>query len=322
MNQPLDCIVIGGGAAGLSAALMLGRARRSTLVIDGGRQSNLPAHAIGGLLAQEGTSPAQLYATAHAQLAGYPSVEIRGATVARVEAIGAAGAERFAVELDGGGRETAKRIVVATGTDYVAPELPGLAELWGRSAFHCPFCHGWEVRDRPLALLAGGEHAPVHAQLLRNWSDDLVLLTDGPAGLGEHGAAELAAAGIRVDERPVAELLHAAGADGTPTLRAIRFADGGELAREGILVATAMQPRTALAAQLGVQLDTRGAIVADAYQRTSLDGVFAAGDAGGGMQVAAAYGSGSAAGAWATQSLIAADNGRAFEPPPLPQPAP
>ena len=180
MDVVWDCVIIGGGAAGLSAALVLGRARRRTLLVDAGHQSNLAAHGIGGLLGHDGRSPAELYAMARRELTAYPSVEVRTGEVVSWERVDAG----FTLELADGRSESARRVVLATGMDYRHPALPGLAELWGRSVFHCPFCHGWEVRDQPLAVLASGDLAVQKALLLRGWSDDVVLLTDGPSDLG------------------------------------------------------------------------------------------------------------------------------------------
>ena len=203
MDIVWDCIIVGGGAAGLSAALVLGRARRRTLLVDAGDQSNLAAHGIGGLLGHDGRSPAELYAIGRDELAAYPSVQLRTGEVVAGERV----ADVFELELGDGRRERARRVLLATGMDYRPPSLPGLAELWGRSVFHCPFCHGWEVRDQPLAVLARGDKAVHAALLLRGWSDDVVLLTDGPAGLDDDDRLRLAAAGIPIDERPVAELV-------------------------------------------------------------------------------------------------------------------
>jgi thioredoxin reductase len=314
MNEPWDCIVIGGGAAGLSAALVLGRARRRTLVVDAGRQSNLPAHAIGGLLGQDGTSPAALYAAGQTQLAALPSVELRRGEVVAAERVEQEAtsrpAPRFALTLADGSRELARRLIVATGMDYVPLDLPGVAELWGDSVFHCPFCHGWELSGRPWAVLDGTPHGVERALLARNWSDDVALLTNGPAELGDDDRATLERAGIAIDERPVARVRAADG-----RLAAVVFADGAELARDGVLIGVEMTPRTAVAERLGLTLDGIGAVAVDSFQRSSLDGVFAAGDAGGSMQVAAAIGSGGGAGGFAAMSLVFEDHGRAWPPP-------
>ncbi|KUI21281.1 pyridine nucleotide-disulfide oxidoreductase [Mycobacterium lehmannii] len=301
MDRIWDCVVVGGGAAGLSAALVLGRARRRTLLIDGGAQSNLSAHGIGGLLGHDGRPPAQLYALGRRELSAYPSVEVRTAEVTGGERAD----ELFVLRLDDGKVERARKVVLATGMEYRPPPLPGLAELWGRSAFHCPFCHGWEVRDQPLAVLASGERAVHTALLLRLWSDDVVLLTDGPTELDLAQRERLAAAGVTIDERPVAELVGAAG-----TLEAVVFTDDSWLPRTGILVATTLHQRTSLAEQLGATTGestpvAHNPVHIDAFYRTSADGVFAAGDLVAQMpQVAAAVAAGSAAAAAVVQSLV------------------
>jgi thioredoxin reductase len=218
MSEPWDCIVIGGGAAGLSAALVLGRARKRTLLIDAGAQSNLPAHGIGGLLGHDGRAPAALYALGRGELAVYPSVTVLDGR-ARLAAATAAG---FCITLESGDRSFGRRIVLATGMDYRAPAIGGLAERWGRSAFHCPFCHGWEVRDGRLAVLDADPQTAVHrALLLSNWSDDVVLLTNGRASLGADDRAVLAAAAIEIDEREVAALCGPGD-----SLTSVSFADG------------------------------------------------------------------------------------------------
>jgi len=308
MDNVWDCIIVGGGAAGLSAALVLGRARRRTLLIDAGSQSNLSAHGIGGLLGHDGRSPAELYETGRRELAEYPSVEVRtGEVVAGERSDGG-----LVLQLADGRREHSRRVLLATGMEYRPPELPGLDALWGRSAFHCPFCHGWEMRDQPLAVLARGPRAVQSALLLRGWSDDIVVLTDGPDELEDDDRARLAAAGIEIDERRVAEL---ASDDGE--LDGVVFADGTRLARKGVLVATTLHQRSALAGQLGADPAdptpvAQNAVAVDGFYRTTAAGVFAAGDLTAQMpQVAAAIASGSHAAAAVVQSLMADDYGLA-----------
>src|SRR5215204_4296969 len=220
MDRNWDCIVVGGGAAGLSAALVLGRARRTTLVVDGGRQSNLAAHGIGGLLGHDGR-PADLYAAGREELAAYATVELRAGEIAAGERDEAG----FTLELADGTRERARRVLLATGMEYRYPALPGIAERWGRSVFHCPFCHGWEVREQALGVLDRGAEGARRALLLRSWSDDVTLFADGPAELGAEEAAHLEAAGVAIDERRVAELRGPGG-----SLTGIGFADGTERA--------------------------------------------------------------------------------------------
>ena len=301
MDTKWDCVIVGGGAAGLSAALVLGRARRRTLLIDAGAQSNLAAHGIGGLLGHDGRPPAELYAMGRDELTAYGSVEVRTGEVVSGEAVEGG----FGLELGDGRREMTRRVLLATGMEYQPPQLPGLDALWGRSVFHCPFCHGWEVRDQPLGVLADGERAVHSAVLLRGWSDDIVLLTDGPADLDDDARSRLAAANIAIDERRVAELSSENG-----ELTAVVFADGSRLARRGLLVATTLHQRSPLAEQLGVDVgeptpNAQDPVAVDAMYRTSTPGVFAAGDLSAQMpQVAAAIAGGSLAAVAVVQSLV------------------
>lgn len=322
-----DCIVVGGGAAGLSAALVLGRARRRTLVVDAGEQANLPAHGIGGLLGHDGRPPSELYAMGKRELAGYPAVELREGRVVKVAATtgpmpepgggyaassvdGQPGVREvagplFRFELASGLTGSARRVILTSGMSYRAPKIPGLEELWGDTVFHCPFCHGWEARDRPLAMLGQGDKALHGALMISGWSDDVVLLTDGPSGLDADQEAKLAAAGITVDERPVAELLSSDG-----RLTAIRFTDGTQLERGGLLVAITLRRQDDLADQLGLEVADHGdmivgAVVVDKMQKADRPGVFAAGDiTGQSLNVAGAIASGSMAAAQAVASFL------------------
>lgn len=299
MNEIWDCVVVGGGAAGLSAALVLGRARRRTLVVDAGEPSNAVSHGIGGLLGHDGRPPAELHATGRQELEKY-AVEVRSGDV-----VGIRRGDGFTVEMAGGDVVSARRIVLATGMRYRLPDVPGLAQLWGESVFHCPFCHGWDVRDQPLAVLAGGARAVHAALLLRGWSDDIVALA---SDLGD-GQALVEAAGVGVDPRPVVEVRRSA--DGIE----IVFADGAVLPRRGLMAAPSVEQRSALAEQLGVRFADPNPLSADAvwvdeFGRTSVPGVFAAGDVTVQLpQVAAAVAAGSKVGAAAVQSLLAEEYG-------------
>ncbi|BBZ08272.1 hypothetical protein MDOR_24410 [Mycolicibacterium doricum] len=295
MDDVWDCVIVGGGAAGLSAALVLGRARRRTLVVDAGKPSNAVSHGIGGLLGYDGRPPAELYTAGRAELAKYPQVQLRTGVVTDVGR-----GEVFTVEMADGTVESTRRIVLANGMHYHLPEIPGLAQLWGDSVFHCPFCHGWEVRDVPVAVLADGARAVHAALLLRGWTEDIVVLTDD---LGDERPL-VEAAGVHIDERRVAEV-RAAG-DGLE----IVFADGGVLARRALMVAATVSQRSALAEQLGVRFGepnplSAEAVWVDEFGRTSVLGVFAAGDVTVQLpQVAAAIAAGSKVAAAVVQSLL------------------
>ena len=301
MDTTWDCIVVGAGAAGLSAALVLGRARRRILVVDAGGQSNRHAHGIGGLLGHDTRPPADFYAAGRRELAAYPTVELRAGEVVGGERRD----EGFVLELGDGSWAQAPRVLLATGMDYRAPALDGIEERWGRSVFHCPFCHGWEHRDEPLAVLDRGG-----ALLLTAWSDDVTLLTDGPADLTLDDRDRLEAAGVAIDERAVAGV-RGPGA----TMTAVTFTDGSERPCGGLLVPVTLHQRSQLAAQLGAAPAEPGPLFADALavddkSATSATGLYAAGDVGGVMpSVANAIASGNTAAAMVVMSLATAPRG-------------
>lgn len=305
-----ECVVVGGGAAGLSAALVLGRARRRTLVIDADQQSNRVAAAVGGLLGHDRCPPADLYAQGRAELATYPTVEYRRDLVLGGRPV-TGGHE---LELDHGQKVYARRVLLATGMQYCPPDLPGLTELWGTSVFQCPFCHGWEMRDKRLAALASGDEGVHSALMLRGWSDDVVLLTDGPAQLSSSQAQLLASAKVSVDDRRVTELISSRN-----HLTAIAFVDGDRLERDGLLVEAPLRQRSGLAEQLGASCTSSplapDAIGIDALHRTDRPTVFAAGDVCTEQPyVAGAIAAGSQAAMIIVQSLLADEFGLPYPP--------
>lgn len=301
MDTQWECIVVGGGAAGLSAGLVLGRARRRTLVIDAGGQSNLAAHGIGGLLGHDTRAPAELYAAGRAEVLAHPTVELRAGEVIGGEATG----DGFALELADGSHERARRVLLATGMEYRYPALSGLEERWGRTVFHCPFCHGWEVRDQPLGVLDRGASGVERALLLGAWSDDVTLLADGPAELDDVAAEQARAAGVQVEERRVEGLTGPAG-----TLTAVRFAGGGERPLGGLLVPVTLHQRGVLAGRLGAAVAEPGplsdeSVAVDPRLFTSVPGLSAAGDLSGQMpSVANAIAAGANAASMVVHSLM------------------
>ena len=286
IKPALDAVVVGGGPAGLSAALVLGRARRRVLVVDTGRPANAASNGIGGLLAQRGVAPVDLRAEGREQLAEHPTVEVCNDGVLAAAARRSAG---FAVALSNGFTVATRSLVLAHGLRYDPPSLPGIEELWGHSVFHCPFCDGWEVRDRPLALHGRGPDAARSALVLSGWSNDVLLCTDGPAGLGPERAA-LEQAGVRIREDRVRGL---AGRDGQ--LQRIEFETGPAEERDALFVRTRREQPNGLATALGCRLDDAGTIATDIDGRTGVEGVYAAGDAATahGRSVANAIGTGS-----------------------------
>jgi thioredoxin reductase len=266
----LDAVIVGGGPAGMSAALVLGRARKNVLVLDTGKPANAAsANAIGGLLSQDGVTPAELRRNGREQLAEFPTVEIRDDAVIDADLAGAG----LWVRLGDGADVRARSLVLAHGLRYDPPPLPGVEGLWGQSVFHCPFCDGWEVRDRPLAVHGNGPAAARSALVLSGWSNDVVVLTNGPSRLNGEQAA-LSQAGIRIRQEPIRQLV---GHDGH--LDRIEFADGPDEHREALFVRTTREQPNGLAEALGCELGGGGTIEADVDGRTGIPGVFAVGDA-------------------------------------------
>lgn len=305
MDATWDCIVVGAGAAGLSAALVLGRARQDTLVVDAGEQSNLAAHGIAGLLGHDGRPPAELYAQGRTELGSYPTVQLRTGTITGGRRDGTG----FVVNLADGGQERTRRLLLATGMEYRYPDIPGIAPRWGRSVFHCPFCHGWEARDQILGVLDAGPMGAQRALLLGVWSDDVTLFTNGPVQLAVDELERLAGAGVTVEERPVA------GMDGDgDALHAIVFSDGTQRPCEGLLIAVTLHQRSSLAALLGADIADPGPVAIDPVAvdqmfATSVPGLFAAGDLSAAMpSVATAIAAGSGAAAMVVHSLVAEDH--------------
>jgi thioredoxin reductase len=302
MSSELDCVIVGGGAAGLSAALVLGRARRRTLLLDTGRQSNLAAEGVGGLLGSDTRPPADFYAAGRAELAAYPSVELRDVEAAD----GAAAEPGFALELADGRAVSARTVLLATGMIYVYPDLPGARERWGHSVFHCPFCHGWEVRERPLSVLGGDDDAVRRALLLTSWSDDVTLLSNGPAGLADEDRERLDRAGVGVDERAIAEL-RGEGRE----LSEVAFADRSRLACGGLLVPITLERRSPLPERLGARRAApsplgEDGVEVDATMNAGVPGLYAAGDLQAPVpKVAAAVASGSLAATAIVRDLTA-----------------
>ena len=266
-SPPYDAVIVGGGPAGLSAALVLGRARKRVLVVDDDRPANAVSQGVGGLLGHESVKPADLRERGRRQLEEHANVELRDGAVEAAER----SRDMFAVRLTDGPAVRAHAIVLAHGLRYDPPRLPGIEALWGRSVFHCAFCDGWEVRDRPLAFHGSGSGAVRSVLVLAGWSNDVVLCTDGAP---DPDGALLAAAGVRVRTEPIARL---AGNDGR--LTQIEFSHGPAERREALFVNTRRDQPNGLAAMLGCELTAAGTIVIDADGRTSVAGVYAAGDA-------------------------------------------
>ncbi|MGV9239178.1 NAD(P)/FAD-dependent oxidoreductase [Streptomyces nigra] len=275
MTETYEVIVIGGGAAGLSAALVLGRARRHTLVVDAGEPRNAPAAHMQGYLTRDGMPPAEFLDLGREEIARY-GVELirdRAVDVSRERGDG-----DFAVELASGRTVRARRLIVATGLRDEMPDVPGVAERFGTDVLHCPYCHGWEVRDRAFGVLATTPLSAHQAIMVSQWSKDVTFFLHEVAesDLTDDDVRRLAAAGVKVVAGRVAELTV------DDDRLTVRLADGTPHAREVLFVAPRPVPQTGLLEKLGAELHETpfGSYpVVDATGLTSVPGVWAAGNA-------------------------------------------
>ncbi|WP_420312432.1 NAD(P)/FAD-dependent oxidoreductase [Streptomyces sp. YS-B37] len=297
-----DVVVIGGGAAGLSAALVLGRSRRRTLVVDAGEPRNTPAAHMQGYLTRDGMSPAEFLALGREEITRY------GVGLVRDRAVDVTKGDDFAVALAGGDTVHARRIVVATGLKDELPDVPGVAERFGRDVIHCPYCHGWEVRDQAFGVLATTPMSVHQALIVSQWSKDVTLFlhTVAESQLTDDDLRRLAAAGVAVVPGEVAEMV----VEGD-RLTGVRLADGTTHPREAVFVAPRAIPQTGLLEKLGAELQETpfGAYpVVDPTGLTTVPGVWAVGNAMGfAEQVVNAASAGYRAGATINGDLLMAD---------------
>lgn len=299
-----DVIIVGGGAAGLSAALVLARARRSLVVIDAGSPRNAPAAHMQGFLSRDGMPPAELLAAGRHEVESYGGV-IVAATVEQLTAV--SGDEpSFLAHLEDGTTLRGRRLLVTTGLKDVLPGVPGLSERWGRDVLHCPYCHGYEVRDLPLGVLWNGPGTPAYTQIVRQWSPDVVLFA--PTGvLPQVHREELTARAIGVVEGDVS------GIEVADDRFTGVIVDGHlTVPRDALFVPPGFVPHARLLEELGCTADDTGWIVAGPAGSTSVAGVRVAGNvANPRAQVITAAGEGSAAAIATNAELVEEDVRRA-----------
>lgn len=310
-TKKYDVVIIGGGAAGLSAALVLGRARRRVLVIDSGAPRNAPAAHMQGFLSRDGMPPSELLAVGRAEIAEY-GVELVEGTVTGLELI--AGGDvcspvevSYRVHLANGPDVDARRLLVTTGVSDDIPDLPGIRERWGRDLLHCPYCHGWEVRDEPLGVLGTIPGSVQHALLVRQWSSDVTFFAH-TYELSDLERRQLGARGIAIVAGEVARLVVA-----EDRLTGVELVDGTVVERTAVFVRPGIHPHPdGLLAGLGCRFDDSGFVTTDGTGRTSRPGVWAAGNvADPRAQVITAAGAGSAAAIAINNDLVQADVDRA-----------
>jgi thioredoxin reductase len=285
VSDRYDVVIIGGGAAGLSAGLTLSRARRSVLVIDAGDPRNAPAAGVHNYLGREGTPPAELLAVGRAEVEQYGG-EVTAGTVSSIErvsgaAAGSADGTGFRVVLNDGRSTSARRLLVTTGLMDELPDVPGVARRWGRDVLHCPYCHGWEVRDQALGVLATGPHAVFQALMFRQWSADVTLFLHQQDAPGPDEREQLDARGITVVDGEVAEL-----AVTDDRLTGVRLVSGTVVPCDAVVVAPLFTARADLLAPLGLAttaMELGGQVMgsyigADPTGATTVPGIWVAGN--------------------------------------------
>jgi thioredoxin reductase len=269
-RQAYDCVIVGAGPAGLSAALMLGRCRRKVLLCDIGEPRNVRAAGLHSYLTRDGTRPAEFLELARHEVARYPNVAFRP-----VEVLDATRSpDGFRIVCADGRQVAARRLLLATGVVDELPTLEGLEALYGTSVHHCPYCDGWEWRDQPIAVYGSAEEGKALALGLTVWSNDLVLCTGGPSGLTDEDLEQLAHEGIEVREERVARL---EGRDGL--LERMVFETGDALPRRALFVCSGQHQRSALARKLGCRFTPKGAVDTGTCEATDVPGLYVAGDA-------------------------------------------
>ncbi|MCP2343247.1 NAD(P)/FAD-dependent oxidoreductase [Actinomadura rupiterrae] len=301
-NDRYDVVIVGGGAAGLNAGLQLARARRRIAILDTGSPRNAPAAHMHGFLSRDGMPPAALLEAGRAELARYGVRPIAARADEIIRETGGAEAPSFTVRLAGGASMRTRRVLVTTGLHDELPDLPGLREGWGRHVLHCPYCHGHEVRDEPVGVLALQPHAVQHALMIRQWCPDLTLFTH-TLDPSPEDRTRLAARGITVVEGEVKRLV----ADDAG-LHGVEMADGRVVARTALFVQSTLVPRDGLLTALGCELGEDGLVRTDGMGRTSVPGVSAAGNVvDGHAQVIVAAAQGSVAAAMLNGDLVEED---------------
>lgn len=308
LKDRYDVVVIGGGAAGLSGALMLARARRSVAVIDAGEPRNAPAEGVHGLLGREGMPPAELLERGRGEVRQYGGHVVDG-TVTGAKALDGG----FTVSLEDGREVRARRVLVTTGVTDRMPDIPGLSEQWGRGVVHCPYCHGWEIRDQAIGIVATGP-ASVHQTLLfRQWSADLVLFTNETLEPSPEELEKFAALGIRVVNGRIAKVEAADDA-----IVGVRLAGGELVERQALTVATRPEARAGFIGGLGLTAVEHPSgmgehVPADPMGRSEVPGVWLAGNVTDlMMQVGNVAAAGAMAGAQINMELVEEDTAAAL----------
>ncbi|KAB3537529.1 pyridine nucleotide-disulfide oxidoreductase [Bacillus safensis] len=291
----LDCAIIGGGPAGLSAALVVGRGRKQVIVFDDELPRNRVTQESHGFITNDGMTPFEIRRAGEADLQKYPNIKIKRSRIVDIQKK----EERFTLLTHEGDTFKAKKIILATGLQDILPEIEGIHDVYGKTLFSCPFCDGWELKDKALALIAENQRALHMAKLLSNWTKDLIVFTNGHV-LAEEDKVLLTAHSIQVIDVPIVSIDQDNG-----QLRSLQLANGETVKREGGFVASEFKQSAPFAEKLGCQMTKNTGIETDILGRTTVSGVFACGDnLGGPAQLVLAAAAGSQAGMGVIHELV------------------
>lgn len=291
----LDCAIIGGGPAGLNAALVVGRGRKQVIVFDDELPRNRVTQESHGFITNDGMTPFEIRQAGEADLQKYPNIQIKRSRINDIQKR----EEFFTLLTHEGDTFEAKKIILATGLQDILPEIEGIHDVYGKTLFSCPFCDGWELKDKALALIAENQRALHMAKLLSNWTKDLIVFTNGHV-LAEEDKSLLTEHSIQVIDVPIVSIDHDNG-----QLRSLQLADGETVKREGGFVASEFKQSAPFAEKLGCQMTKNAGIETDILGRTTVSGVFACGDnLGGPAQLVLAAAAGSQAGMGVIHELV------------------
>ncbi|HYH16762.1 MAG TPA: NAD(P)/FAD-dependent oxidoreductase, partial [Flavisolibacter sp.] len=268
-NTKFDAIIIGGSYAGLSAAMALGRALRNVLIIDHKKPCNRYTPHSHNFITQDGEVPASIAAKARQQVAQYATVHFLDNEVIKASQFDTS----FQVETIDGQAYVAKKLLFATGLKDLMPEISGFEACWGKSILHCPYCHGYEVKNQLTGVLSNGDIGFEFIKLIRNWTDNLVLITNGPSSINEEQRSLLSKHNIPIIEKPISSFEHNQG-----YIRHIIFSDQSTYEVKALYARPVFEQHSDLPVSLGCELTEQGLLKVDTLQKTNVKGIFAAGD--------------------------------------------
>jgi len=295
-DNNFEVVIVGGSYAGLSAAMALGRAIRKVLIIDSGKPCNQQTPHSHNFLTQDGNTPAAIAELSREQVLAYPTVQLVHDEVTSLQGENL----QFSIETITGKQLRAKKVIFATGIKDEMPSIEGFAACWGISAIHCPYCHGYEYREEPTGLFMNGEMVFEKARLIRNWTKQLTIFTNGISTIGHAQEEQLAAMAINIVETPLKKVEHKDG-----YLHHLSFTDNSSVALTALYAQVPFSQHCPIPANIGCTLTDTGHLQVDKFQKTNIPGIFAAGDNTTMFRgVSMAVGAGAVAGAFINHELI------------------